>query len=176
MNPSRWNPWSARNPEDLFAKFANSSPNPIGLFAVIYCSSIRRSIPKAFNARNASKNSQMFFTWNHTDTNVLRRNDDFAGQLSIEVNDPKMADLYILKEIVDPGVQLYKCAICGMTTARKSSVARHLTTVHAPKKDLKCDVCGVVYKNDLAFQEHMRRKKCYDKPLDKPIEILPNWE
>ena len=68
-------------------------------------------------------------------------------------------ELYINEEIVD-GVRTFICGSCGFNTNRKSSVARHQATVHAPKLDLKCEVCGVSYKNIFAFQEHLRRKKC----------------
>ena len=68
-------------------------------------------------------------------------------------------ELYIKQEIVD-GVRTFICGACGFNTNRKSSVARHQATVHAPTLDLKCEVCKVVYKNTFAFQEHLRRKKC----------------
>ena len=92
----------------------------------------------------------------------------------------KEIDFYIKEEIVN-GHRMFICAACGMNTSRKSSVARHLTTVHAPKADLKCDICGVVYKNSLAFQEHLRRKGCnvsvtepsssfqYRQPVSDPL-------
>ena len=73
--------------------------------------------------------------------------------------DVKQLDVYINEEIIN-GVRAFICAACGWSTSRKSSVQRHLTTVHAPKLNLKCGVCRVAYKNEQAFQEHLRRKRC----------------
>ena len=56
----------------------------------------------------------------------------------------------------------FVCSCCGKSSILKATVERHIKTVHAPKLNLKCQVCGVVYKNQPSFQDHLRRKKCYD--------------
>lgn len=86
------------------------------------------------------------------------------SELEQTTGDPDQQGLsmYLREVRMEDGGKTYSCTACGVTTKWRSSMNRHLVTVHAPKQDLNCGICGTVYKNNLTFQEHLRRKRCHE--------------
>ena len=66
---------------------------------------------------------------------------------------------YVTEETID-GVKYYFCPMCGISSAVKSNVLRHVRTVHGPNQNVTCKSCGATYKNAGSLREHQRKKIC----------------
>ena len=98
----------------------------------------------------------------------------FQPHYEVPASQSHQRGTYVTEDIID-GVKYYFCPICGVSSAVKSNVLRHIRTVHGPNQNLTCQNCGSIYKNVGSLREHQRKKICGQILTSSKLSNL-NWD